>query len=276
MRQKENQGEKKEVIIMNDFLQSLRNGQAEKPRTPKTRKNFDNSYYSNTSRFNSYGGSGYPSNNRSPQMKRPMPSGVPQAPGNQVAEDPNTVLLADILDNLSTQVDILIKNQEYMITIQERTADLLQRQADAIEIIMDRLNLSPDQEMDIAPTFEHHYVSSQAPDEEDIDGTVDDLLKAEMAEEERRKATAQHANQNTGNVKKRRKIVAPPSPAESSSGENVELMSREDIMDIINSMREQGATYDQVAKHLIDLGQPTFSGRGEWHAQTIHRLCSNK
>lgn len=261
---------------MNDFLQSLRNGQAEKPRTPKTRKNFDNSYYSNTSRFNSYGGSGYPSNNRSPQMKRPMPSGGPQAPGNQVAEDPNTVLLADILDNLGTQVDILIKNQEYMITIQERTADLLQRQADAIEIIMDRLNLSPDQEMDIAPAFEHHYVSSQAPDEEDIDGTVDDLLKAEMAEEERRKATAQKANQENNVVKKRRKIVASPSPAESSSGETAELMPREEIMDIINSMREQGATYDQVAKHLIDLGQPTFSGRGEWHAQTIHRLCSNK
>jgi len=286
MRHKENQGERKEVIIMNDFLQSLRNGQAEKPRTPKTRKNFDNSYYSNTSRFNSYGGSGYPSNNRSSQMKRPMPSGGPQAPGNQVAEDPNTVLLADILDNLGTQVDILIKNQEYMITIQERTADLLQRQADAIEIIMDRLSLSQDQEMDIAPTFEHHYVSSQAPDEEEIDGTVEDLLKAEMAEEERRKATVQNTGQDSNIVKKRRKIVATPTPAptpapasapaESSSGEAAELMPREEIMEIINSMREQGATYDQVAKQLIDLGQPTFSGRGEWHAQTIHRLCSNK
>ncbi len=265
---------------MNDFLQSLRNGQAEKARTPKTRKNFDNSYYSNTSRFNSYGGSGYPSNNRSPQMKRPMPPGVPQTPGNQVAEDPNTVLLADILDNLGTQVDILIKNQEYMITIQERTADLLQRQADAIEIIMDRLNLSHEQEMDIAPTFEHHYVSSQAPDEEEVDGTVEDLLRAEMAEEERRKASGQQADQGNNIVKKRRKIVAPPAaPAPTqaeSSGEAVELMPREEIMDIINTMREQGATYDQVAKHLIDLGQPTFSGRGEWHAQTIHRLCSNK
>ncbi len=213
-------------------------------------------------------------------MKRPMPPGGPQTPGNQVPEDPNTVLLADILDNLGTQVDILIKNQEYMITIQERTADLLQRQADAIEIIMDRLNLSPDQEMDIAPTFEHHYISSQAPDEEeDVDGTVEDLLKAEMAEEERRRAAAQNVNQDNSIVKKRRKIVTSPTPAapsESSSGEAVDLMPREEIMEIINTMREQGATYDQVAKYLIDLGQPTFSGRGEWHAQTIHRLCSNK
>lgn len=262
---------------MNDFLQSLRNGQAEKPRTPKTRKNFDNTYYSNTSRFNSYGGSGYP-NSRPSQMKHPMPSGIPQTPGNQIPEDSNTVLLADILDNVCTQIDILIKNQEYMITVQERTADLLQRQADAIEIILDRLNLSQDQNqmMDIAPAFEHHYVSSQAPDEEIDGGTVEDLLKAEMAEEERRKSAAQNANQDTNIVKKRRKIVASAPPAEASSGEAKELMPREEIMDIINSMREQGATYDQVANHLIALGQPTFSGRGEWHAQTIHRLCSNK
>jgi len=211
-------------------------------------------------------------------MKRPMPSGIPQAPGNQIPEEPNTVLLADILDNVCTQIDILIKNQEYMITVQERTADLLQRQADAIEIILDRLNFSQDQNqmMDIAPEFENHYVSSQAPDEEIDGGTVEDLLKAEMAEEERRKAAAQNTNQDTNIVKKRRKIVASASPAEASSGESKELMPREEIMDIINSMREQGATYDQVAKHLIDLGQPTFSGRGEWHAQTIHRLCSNK
>jgi len=47
-------------------------------------------------------------------------------------------------------------------------------------------------------------------------------------------------------------------------------------MDIIESMRKEGATFDQVAKRLVDLGQPTFSGRGEWHAQTIHRLCSKK
>lgn len=262
---------------MNDFLQSLRNGQAEKPRTPKTRKNFDNTYYSNTSRFNSYGGSGYP-NTRPSQMKRPMSPGIPQTPGNQIPEEPNTILLADILDNICTQIDILIKNQEYMITVQERTADLLQRQADATEIIMERLNLSQDQNqmMDIAPEFEHHYVSSQAPDEEIDSGTVEHLLKAEMAEEKRRKAEAPTTGQDTNIVKKRRKIVAPAAPADASPEETKELMPREEIMNIINSMREQGATYDQVANHLIALGQPTFSGRGEWHAQTIHRLCSNK
>ena len=44
-------------------------------------------------------------------------------------------------------------------------------------------------------------------------------------------------------------------------------------MDIIEDMRNEGATFDRVAKHLIELRQPTFSGRGEWHAQTVHKLC---
>ncbi len=55
---------------------------------------------------------------------------------------------------------------------------------------------------------------------------------------------------------------------------DVGLLPRDEVMNIIDVMRKQGATYDQVAQHLVDLGQPTFSGRGEWHAQTIHRLCN--
>ncbi len=54
------------------------------------------------------------------------------------------------------------------------------------------------------------------------------------------------------------------------------LLPRKEIMAIINSMREKGSTFDQVAQHLVELGQPTFSGRGDWHAQTIHRLCNKK
>lgn len=265
---------------MNDFLQSLRNGQAEKTRTPKTRKSFDNSYhYSSGSRFHSYPSGGGYQNTRSPQMKRPGAPGMPpsQPMPNQVpSDDQNTVLMADILDNLSSQIDILVKNQEYMITIQERTADLLQRQADAIEIIMENLSGSENTGIDSPPPFEHHYVSSQEEEDGNFDETVEDLLKAEMAEKERRKAMPQPPA-----VKKRRKIItsaAPPAaPAAPTSSKGAsELLPREEIMNIINTMREQGATYDQVAKQLIDLGQPTFSGRGEWHAQTIHRLCSNK
>ena len=62
--------------------------------------------------------------------------------------------------------------------------------------------------------------------------------------------------------------------SESTPASDVGQLTRDEVMDIIDTMRKQGATYDQVAQHLVDLGQPTFSGRGEWHAQTIHRLCN--
>ena len=324
---------------MNDFLQSLRNGQAEKPRTPKTRKNSDNSYqHTNNSRFNSYGGGGYP-NNRSHQMKRPPSHGMPRQAGNQIpAEDLNTTLLADILDNISSHIETLVKNQEYMVNIQERTADMLERQAYAIERIVDHLDLPPNMEDEIGqgmqddiqpneiqadeqPAFENHYVTTRAMEEEDTEeynpgNEWIEPVQPPIAPTPKRtpaKALVEDVSDSKPVLRKRRKIVAKkiiapeieitapkpvkakqakakpakakpvaPKQAKATSAKaapttsNAKLMPRDTIMDIIQSMRDEGATFDQVAKRLVDLGQPTFSGRGEWHAQTIHRLCSKK
>ncbi|MBU8911884.1 MAG: hypothetical protein KOO65_11500, partial [Desulfobacterales bacterium] len=73
---------------------------------------------------------------------------------------------------------------------------------------------------------------------------------------------------------KRKKVVA--KKIEKTAPADQKLLNRKTVMDIIQSMRAEGATFDQVASRLIELGQPTFSGRGEWHAQTIHRLCNKK
>jgi len=291
---------------MNDFLQSLRNGQAEKQRTPKTRKNFDNSYqYTSNSRFNSYGNGGYP-NSRSQQMKRPS-HGMPHQGGNQIpAEDANMALLADVLDNLSSHVETLVKNQEYMVNVQERTADMLERQAIAIEGIINHLNLSPDMENDMVqefetketgmdeqpePAFTNHYVTSREHETPEEDNQANKKTKpvAPPAVIQDKNTAIKSPTKKTGNgkpvLRKRRKIVAkeivtsrPQNPTAAPAVEAVtaKLMPRDEIMDIIQNMRDNGATFDQVAKHLVDLGQPTFSGRGEWHAQTIHRLCSKK
>jgi hypothetical protein len=121
---------------MNDFLHSLRNGQADKPRAPKTRKSYDNSYqYSSNPRFHSYSGGGGYQHPRNPNMKRPP---LPPGPmGNQLPpEDPGITLLADAIENLTHHVEILVKNQEYLTTVQERTADMMERQAFAIEHIL--------------------------------------------------------------------------------------------------------------------------------------------
>ncbi|MCP3940074.1 MAG: hypothetical protein GY710_01140 [Desulfobacteraceae bacterium] len=49
--------------------------------------------------------------------------------------------------------------------------------------------------------------------------------------------------------------------------------TKDEILSIIQKMRNQGATFTAIADHLQNKGMPTFSGKGEWHAQTIHRLC---
>ena len=248
---------------MNDFLQSLRNGQAEKPRTPKTRKNYDNSYhYTSGPRFHSYGG-GY-QNTRSQQMKRPP---VASQPGNQMPPDDNltTSMLADAIETLNAHIETLAKNQEFLINAQERTADMMERQAIAIERIVSHLNISSAPDVPVQEnkadekTFEHHYVTGKK--------------TAAKARTKKTKPVEPAAPKKTKQVIRRRKKVAAEPEKTTSQGN---LLSREEIMDIIYTMREDGATFDQVAGRLVELGQPTFSGRGEWHAQTIHRLCNKK
>lgn len=268
---------------MNDFLQSLRNGQAEKPRTPKTRKTLDNAYqYSSTPRFHSYGGY---QNTRNQQMKRPPHPGLPQSNGNQLpVEEVNMTLLADVLDNLSCHIENMVKNQEYMVAIQERTADMMERQAIAIERIVDHLNLSPDmdqpddyrEETDDPPAFENHYVTSREP-EERFENRSEETLVTPIKEPVIQEISVQSKETTLPGravIRKRKKVTEKKSVV--AETKQAELMPRDAIMDIIQSMRETGATFDQVAKRLIELGQPTFSGRGEWHAQTVHRLCSKK
>ncbi len=285
---------------MNDFLQSLRNGQAEKQRTPKTRKNSENSYsYSSSPRYHSYGGY---QNNRSQHMKRPP---MQQSPGNQMSMDDNasTSMLAEAVETLSSHIETLAKNQDYLVSVQERTADMLERQAIAIERIVDHLNIAPGKKAmpgkealpgkEAMPekraesknkadmlagkqTFKHHYVSSQEPEIEPESVTkpvIAPVIKPAKVSAKPKKSV-KAIKPVKAVIRKRKKIMAQKSEPIDSSGKK--LLSREKIMDIIQTMRAEGSTFDQVASRLVELGQPTFSGRGEWHAQTIHRLCSKK
>lgn len=248
---------------MNDFLQSLRNGQAEKPRTPKTRKNFDNAYhYTSSNKYNSYGG-GY-QNTRNHNMKRQPPQ---QQTGNQLPMDdsPTTSMLAEAIETLSSHIEILTKNQGHLINAQERTADMIERQAIAIERIIDHLNIAPskkpvpEKKSVSKKSFENHYVTKKksVPDiPEPVEPPVENIKPVKPV------------------IRKRKKVVA--KKAQKNATTDNKLLSREAVMDIIRSMRAEGDTFDQVATRLVELGQPTFSGRGEWHAQTIHRLCNKK
>ena len=255
---------------MNDFLQSLRNGQAEKPRTPKTRKNFDNSYHYTTPRFNNAYGGGY-QNTRGQGGKRPTPPALQGGNGLPMDEISVTSMLAEAIENLSNHIETLAKNQDYLINAQERTADMLERQAIAIERIVDHLNIAPGpdaeepvEEDEPVRIFEHQYATPQKPESDSIA-----FVEAPVLEQ-----PVEFAEPEKPVIRKRKKVVA-EKPEAAVSAES-HLLSRETVMDIIHTMRSEGATFDQVAARLIELKQPTFSGRGEWHAQTIHRLCNKK
>lgn len=253
---------------MNDFLQSLRNGQAEKQRTPKTRKNHDNAYhYSSAPRFHSYGG--FQNTRNQQQAKRPL---APHQPGNQVPVDEvsTTSLIAEAIEDLNSHIETLANNQNYLIAVQEKTADMLERQTIAIERIVGHLNIGAGNPEPVkkatAPkeAFTHHYISSQTPEPEEA------YAADQVSDEEVRPAKAI--------IRKRKRIIAhkPSETVSAATDTGAALLGRDEIMNIIHTMRAEGATFDQVASHLVDLGQPTFSGRGEWHAQTIHRLCNKK
>jgi hypothetical protein len=49
---------------------------------------------------------------------------------------------------------------------------------------------------------------------------------------------------------------------------------RKDILKTIKKLRAKGGTYKEIAAFLNSKNIPTFSKKGNWHAQTIHRICS--
>ncbi len=253
---------------MNDFLQNLRNGQAEKQRPQKTRKSYDNSHQYTNSRFRSYGV--YQSNRSQPHMKR---SSAPSQEGNQPQGDDNLVtsMLAEAIENLSNHVETLTTNQDFLVKAQEKTAIMLERQVNAVERLLNHFNVAPfkvkeEKTRKNIPSnrvFKNNYVTSKQSKSDrpspapPVKKAVRDIKPAKPV------------------ISKREKVVKKKIAKTASADSNNKLLGRDAVMNIIQTMRTEGATYDQVAARLIELGQPTFSGRGEWHAQTIHRICSN-
>ncbi len=48
---------------------------------------------------------------------------------------------------------------------------------------------------------------------------------------------------------------------------------KKELLDLINKLRdEKDMTYDEIVTYLQKNNIPTFSGRGRWHSQTVHRL----
>ncbi len=108
---------------MNDFLQSLRSNPAEKPRHTMTRKSYDTAFQNPNHQFGFLARSSQPYQNRQPSP----------------IEEPSGPQLQEAIFNLNNHIETLSNNQKYLIRAQEKTADMLERQANAIERILDHL-----------------------------------------------------------------------------------------------------------------------------------------
>jgi hypothetical protein len=69
-----------------------------------------------------------------------------------------------------------------------------------------------------------------------------------------------------------KETVAEPEPAVEFETTEPSAPGREEVLAMIGDMREKGSTYDQIAKHLETEEIPTFSRKGQWRGQTVHRL----
>lgn len=56
------------------------------------------------------------------------------------------------------------------------------------------------------------------------------------------------------------------------SGKQVQVNDEQRIISAINTWREQGKTYREIAEILNVQGTPTKTGRGRWHGKTIHQI----
>ena len=50
-------------------------------------------------------------------------------------------------------------------------------------------------------------------------------------------------------------------------------MQRDKLVSMIQALREQGFTYEKIARHFEENQIPTISGRGKWRGQAVSKLC---
>ena len=150
---------------MNDFLQSLRGGQKDK-RTPKTRRGFDSPQHYNSSSSSHFASqAGYHkqhASNKRPNRNSQM---------NQGGEEQGVFIPAEIIESITSFIDIMAKNQEFLVDSQERRASAEERKANALE--------------DIAASMRFIAISSDEEEEDLYDkGKVEEFVNEKPAPEE--------------------------------------------------------------------------------------------
>lgn len=135
---------------------------------------------------------------------------------------------------LQASLEALVETQRDRVFLEDRRAEAEERKADALERLADGLERLLDN-LATAPTAPHATESAEISEPKPREAEAPELLD--------------------------------------TSEEDIRKSSRKYILKLIEKLRKENMTYEEVAAYLTDNNFPTFSGRGRWHAQTIHRLC---
>ena len=260
---------------MNDFLQNPNNGQKNR-RGTRTRKVFDSSHsYNSNPKFHSGKYQGV----RNGNMQRPG-NGRQNYQSN--SGEKMSLLSSETVDTIVSLFRTMTTNQELLLDVQERRVVAEERKADALENIAEYFSAifaqndlqTEDGEMVMDESFhEEEGDFSAEPCQMDNSTEFCSESKQDIPHNNIRKII----NSGTTATKKKEKSSdIPSSDIPSASSLDKKILSREEAMETIYRMRDQGATFNQIAEYFIEIGQPTFSGKGKWHAQTIHRLLQKQ
>ena len=145
---------------------------------------------------------------------------------------------ADQLQAIKRLLEGLLEQQRRLVECSERSALAAERQADALERILNQPRPADNSMADAPPHVD------AAPPAAVEDAAVQDAVFELDAEPE-----------------------ADDSDDAFGGGD-----PRETAAQVILTRRSQGQGFEQIAQHLNDLNVPTISGRGSWRAQTVSRL----
>lgn len=231
---------------MNDFLQSIRNGSYAKDNGNTSKPRYNSGSNGQRPRRTYEPNGNYMRNNNNNNERKFRPRTGVEGFGSE-----------DTMTTIKDTLQSILTNQESSLLIAERKAIAEERKADAFEFIAHHIGKLTGETFVPAPRSESVAVAKKEVKPAVMDDFMDMDTDTDM-EDVPAEIRETMESQPMLAVKK----------AETQSS-----MDKDDILGIISDMRREGSTYNEIASHLDSLNLPTFSGRGKWHAQTIHRLC---
>lgn len=165
---------------------------------------------------------------------------------------------ADQSAEIKTLLETLTENQKQLIKNDERKIRALEDIADALQSLLGGDSLAKVKKAKSvavsAPAEEMETEASQTPADEPQAPAEPSELIADAAERSQEDTPSVNAEADQ-----------PPEKRSRST--------REEVRKIAMPLRDQGKTYKEIAQYLNEQKVPTFSGKGGWHAPTIHKLC---